>query len=615
MASKVLEVAPMETNDLVDQSVQFKKDRKRILSVSSMEDARDDEKQPKSSRAYMLNNSSNINQTTEQVNLVPSQEAREVNFDKQSRSAVISTYASDDKGPLGVIIQSKKVQGQRAFKSLNRYSISKSISKKYSVNQIFLKSSNKIEVIFNSREDANNVLTDQEILDKDCDIFIPFHWLVRKGIIRGVDLDVEEKDILQDLKSSIKIHSVRRITRKNPKADSDPTLPKYIPTKSIIVTFHGQELPQYVFMYHIAHEVQPFISTPRICYSCFLPGHMSKVCKSSPMCGKCGENKHENACKLEVLKCATCGSPHRTLDASCPTMIKERAILRVMALENKPHEDARKIVFGTNRSNNVIASKEAFPSLNNEQPFSLQNRFQPLVQEQFVDSDEVPYSFSQALLNKPKRRTNNHLSQQNNRKSSYNNFMPQGKDYASNAQFKTRAADARAKGSSVPNNKSFNHRSGSFNDNLSASFTNHRNLPSYNLQSSPRRNSSTSTSYSQPSSGHQVHAPDDFNSRYDLHVAKLLASRFNTVNYSDLSHIQAKMKMKSEILLAILTHTIFLGTVRTQIAMNLSSSISYQVGEDKFGSDHFPICFEVNTAKYVHVKRSFKISSVRTDWN
>ncbi|XP_023247452.1 uncharacterized protein LOC106644791 [Copidosoma floridanum] len=110
----------------------------------------------------------------------------------------------------------------------------------------------------------------------------------QEGIIRGVDFELKDCEILQDMTSSAKIHCVKRINGKNPMSSKDQGQPRYIPTKSVVISFQGQDL------------------------------------------SKCGKDKHEDKC-TEKVRCASCNGDHPALASSCPTIQKERAIQRVIA--------------------------------------------------------------------------------------------------------------------------------------------------------------------------------------------------------------------------------------------------------------------------------------------
>ena len=49
-------------------------------------------------------------------------------------------------------------------------------------------------------------------------------------------------------------------------------------------------------------------------------------------------------------------------------------------------------------------------------------------------------------------------------------------------------------------------------------------------------------------------------------------------------------------------------------SINLADKINFLVSDDTLGSDHFPINFIIDKEKYYYSKKSFKIKSIKTNW-
>lgn len=73
-------------------------------------------------------------------------------------------------------------------------------------------------------------------------------------------------------------------------------------------------------------------------------------------------------------------------------------------------------------------------------------------------------------------------------------------------------------------------------------------------------------------------------------------------NHSTYSHVNSINSSKSNIDL-IITSTLF------------SDKLSFSVGDDTLGSDHFPFHVELNVEKSYYKKKSFKLKSKRTNWD
>ncbi|XP_014211712.1 uncharacterized protein LOC106641717 [Copidosoma floridanum] len=300
-----------------------------------------------------------------------------------------------NQGPYGVLICSKR-PNEGPTPRLHRYAISKLIFNKCKIDHIVPKSQRKIEVLCSNIHEANKLVTDQEILSKNCDIFIPSHRLVRKGVIRGVDTDIEDQDISADLRSCVEVASVKRLTKRNRAYSFDESQPKRIPTTSISITFVGQDLPRFAYLYGISHDVHPYFASPRICFSCYKPGHTSTYCKSEALCRKCGDKRHDGTCASEKLKCPACQGEHAALDKMCPIMIREKRVQYIIATENKSFDEARKIASGDFVPQVPHATKESFPRISQHNSFHSVNRWRPL-SDLYQDSDQVQSTYSEVV--------------------------------------------------------------------------------------------------------------------------------------------------------------------------------------------------------------------------
>ena len=73
-------------------------------------------------------------------------------------------------------------------------------------------------------------------------------------------------------------------------------------------------------------------------------------------------------------------------------------------------------------------------------------------------------------------------------------------------------------------------------------------------------------------------------------------------NHDTLTHLDVYRNNKSNIDLVL-------------SSMNIAEKISVKVYDETLGSDHFPIYLTIETEKFIYKKKSFKISSLRTNWN
>ncbi|EFN62308.1 hypothetical protein EAG_11963, partial [Camponotus floridanus] len=117
-----------------------------------------------------------------------------------------------------------------------------------------------------------------------------------------------------------------------------------IPSRTILITFKGQTLPDRVCLYMIKHSITPFVSKTSLCFKCFRFGHIGAQCKGHARCIDCGEARHGDggAClgRGGAPLCINCGGPHRASDFSCPEYAFQRRIREISAYENVPLSEA-----------------------------------------------------------------------------------------------------------------------------------------------------------------------------------------------------------------------------------------------------------------------------------
>lgn len=63
------------------------------------------------------------------------------------------------------------------------------------------------------------------------------------------------------------------------------------------------------------------------CSRCQAYGHLDAKCTAPYQCGKCAGQHSTQTCKSEIVKCASCGGPHRAGDNYCPEKMKARKSL------------------------------------------------------------------------------------------------------------------------------------------------------------------------------------------------------------------------------------------------------------------------------------------------
>ncbi|XP_047543265.1 uncharacterized protein LOC125075603 [Vanessa atalanta] len=204
------------------------------------------------------------------------------------------------------------------------------------------KSPYKIFIRFKSELDADKLL--------NCKKFEEMNYRVRKtlenrtsyGLIKGVDLDMTEKELLDILECEYEIQSVKRLKRMNENG-------KWVDSESIRMCFKSTTLPQYVVAYGCRMQVSPFVFPVTQCSGCWKFGHSLKFCPTKKMtCPKCGSSKHSN-CEMVNLKCLNCKGSHFVLDKACPFFLKEKEIRLIMSKGNITYKKALQVLANFNQ--------------------------------------------------------------------------------------------------------------------------------------------------------------------------------------------------------------------------------------------------------------------------
>lgn len=174
----------------------------------------------------------------------------------------------------------------------------------YSIHPV---SKNKFEAHFESSNSANYVVSQSARLkEHNLKAFIPEKLRTCIGLIKDVPLDLDLRDIAENLLVSVPGYDIlsvrrekRRVTQNPPSNENDPNgnpsnqnqKSEWVDSKTISIKFQSQHLPRYIYLYRVRHEVTQFFPKVRICNNCFRPGHLAPYCKSMSICFKCGKEK------------------------------------------------------------------------------------------------------------------------------------------------------------------------------------------------------------------------------------------------------------------------------------------------------------------------------------
>lgn len=192
----------------------------------------------------------------------------------------------------------------------------------------------KIYITFNKESSAEFFLA--------CTTFTDLGWRCQKtwelgvsyGIIKNMDLDLSDEELLNNLMSDMEIIAVKRLNRRKEE--------KWVESESVKVLFKGPSLPAYVYILGLRIKVEPFIFPVTQCSKCWRYGHSAKLCPSNKViCPKCTKN-HLN-CENTNFQCVNCSGNHMALNKICPVYKKEKRIREIMSEFNCSYQKALSI--------------------------------------------------------------------------------------------------------------------------------------------------------------------------------------------------------------------------------------------------------------------------------
>lgn len=198
--------------------------------------------------------------------------------------------------------------------------------------KISYKSPYKVLVEFENRRDCDGLIKCGKIINLGFRCQMADEINLSYGLVRQVDLDVDEKEALENLKCEYEIVAVRRLKRLGEDG-------KWLDSETVRVSIKGPTLPPYVFGYGCRFKVEPYTFPVSQCSVCWRFGHLSRACPANkPVCPKCGK-EHKN-CETTSYTCVNCKGPHLAMYKQCPMFIKEKEIRNIMRTENCTYKKA-----------------------------------------------------------------------------------------------------------------------------------------------------------------------------------------------------------------------------------------------------------------------------------
>nr|XP_039254403.1 uncharacterized protein LOC120331399 [Styela clava] len=182
-----------------------------------------------------------------------------------------------------------------------------------------------------------------------------------KGVINGVPIDISDSEPLSFLSDQHVIKSQRFKVRKTNNTSLNNT--ETTPSLSVLLFFDTTRLPSVVHVGYLRFAVRVYNPPPLRCFNCQSFGHISKNCRGSTRCARCGGRHLTNECEKAERVCLHCKGNHSAAYGGCPRYKEESHIQKIRAQQSVTYWEARSIVRKNNIAAGPIFSEENFPAM------------------------------------------------------------------------------------------------------------------------------------------------------------------------------------------------------------------------------------------------------------
>lgn len=246
-------------------------------------------------------------------------------------------YKQCDSGPFKVMVEKKEENANFGINKISVGSVLKQNGFAKSVIDIKKIGRSRVMVYISEWQEANRLISCQNLKLKKLSAYIPRGFVTVKGVIAGIPEEMEDNEVIDDMETNLEVVEAFRMHRTTKDG-------KKVPTMKMGVVFRSNRLPDSVRVFSVKVKVEPYVTKVVMCNACLRYGHIAKYCKGRKRCMNCGDN-HDNQEEQEVCVktalCVHCKGEHKASDAKCPERGKQERIKRLMAVKNLSYHEAR----------------------------------------------------------------------------------------------------------------------------------------------------------------------------------------------------------------------------------------------------------------------------------
>lgn len=157
--------------------------------------------------------------------------------------------------------------------------------------------------------------------------------ITSKFLIYDIPCEIPLIEVCREIEgNNLTVQSIRRFKKKNKDL-----------SESLLVTTYGTVIPNEIKIFLSVVRPRRFYDSVRQCNNCYKFTHATAKCKITPICKKCGDDKHdENKCEEINPKCINCTGAHFADDQICPSRAEEKEFLKYKCDNNLTFSEARR---------------------------------------------------------------------------------------------------------------------------------------------------------------------------------------------------------------------------------------------------------------------------------